>query len=232
MVKINHAMLLAAGFGTRMKPLSDTTPKPLIEIGGQPQIKYIYDTVTNAGIENIVVNAHHHKEQVVSYFADFKNTTVVVEDEILETGGGVLNELDNLGEAFVVSNTDSIVIDNNKNFINHMIENFTDDIDGLLLMVDKTGATNYTGSGDVDIDELGNITRNQNGQYVFCGVQILRKSAFEGVSSGNFSLNVIYDKLIGAGKLKAIVHTGDWYHISTPEDVEKVNKIYQQQGGL
>ena len=226
MVKVNSAMLLSAGFGTRMKPLSDTTPKPLIEIGGQAQIKYIYDTIVGAGIENIVVNTHHHSEQVISYFAGFKNTTVVVEDEILETGGGVLNAIDKLGDVFVVSNTDSIVIDNDKNFINYMIDNFTDDIDGLLLMVDKTQATNYTGSGDVDIDELGNITRNENGQYVFCGVQILRKSAFDGLEKGKFSLNVIYDKLIVAGKLKAIVHTGDWYHISTPDDVERVNKIY------
>ena len=225
MVKVNSAMLLSAGFGTRMKPLSDTTPKPLIEIGGQAQIKYIYDTVVGAGIENIVVNAHYHSQQVVEYFSDFKNTTVVVEDEILETGGGVLNAIDKLGDVFVASNTDSIVVDNNKNFINHMIDNFTDDIDGLLLVVDKSQATNYTGSGDLDIDDGGNIVRNENGQYVFCGVQILRKSAFDDLPQGKFSLNVIYDKLIVAGRLKGLVHTGDWYHISTPDDVERVNKI-------
>lgn len=231
MVKINHAMLLAAGFGTRMQPLSNATPKPLIEVGGKPQIRYIYDTIKSAGVENVVVNAHHLHEQVVEYFKPL-GATVIVEDEILETGGGVLNALDSLGDVFVVSNTDSIVIDNNQNFIKKMADNFTDDIDALLLMVDKTNATNYTGTGDVDIDENGNITRNKNGGYVFCGVQILRKSAFDGMVNGNFSLNVIYDKLVQAGRLKAMIHTGDWYHISTPEDVKKANDISVKNGGL
>ena len=136
MKKINNAILLGAGFGTRMMPLSKTVPKPLIEVCGQPQIKYIFDTVADSKINNIFVNAHYLSDKMVDYFKDL-DATLIVEDKALETGGGVKNLLDYLGDVFVVANTDSIVIPDKNNFINEMIQDFDDSIDGLLLVIEK-----------------------------------------------------------------------------------------------
>ena len=223
MKKINNAILLGAGFGTRMMPLSKTVPKPLIEVCGQPQIKYIFDTVADSKIKNIFVNAHYLSDKMVDYFKDL-DVTLIVEDKVLETGGGVKNILDHLGDVFVVANTDSIVIPDKNNFIDEMIQDFDDSVDGLLLVIEKEKANNYTGTGDLDIGENGNVIFNPNGKYVFCGVQILRKSCFDDTPDGAFSLRLIYDKLEQKNRLKALVHTGKWYHISTPEDVDAVNK--------
>ena len=223
MNKINSAILLGAGFGTRMKPLSNITPKPLIEVCGKPQIRYIFDTIVDAGIENIFVNTHYLSDKMADYFKDH-DATLIFENEALETGGGVKNALNHLGDIFVVANTDSIVISDKQNFINKMIQEFDDSMDGLLLLIDKEKASNYTGTGDLNIEENGNVIRNSNGKYVFCGVQILRKSCFYDTPDGAFSLNLIYDKLQKKGRLKTLIHTGNWYHISTPQDVDIVNK--------
>ena len=223
MKKINDAILLGAGFGTRMRPLSKTIPKPLIEVCGQPQIRYIFDTIVDSDIDNIFVNTHYLSDKMIDYFKDL-DATLIVEDKLLETGGGVKNILNYLDDIFVVANTDSIVVPNKYNFINEMIKEFDDSMDGLLLVIDKDKASNYTGTGDLDIGENGNVILDSNGKYVFCGVQILRKSCFDDTPDVAFSLNLIYNKLQKKGRLKTLIHTGKWYHISTPQDVDAVNK--------
>ena len=223
-------MLLSAGLGSRMTPLSDTCPKPLLHVGGRPQIDYMVDSFERAGIEKFVVNAWYLSEQVQKHFIDKENTVVLVEDERLETGGGVKNALSKccniLNDVFFVANTDSIIIDAHVSMA-RMLDMFDDTMDALLLVIPKSKATGYVGGGDFSIHSDSILARNTSGDYVFSGVQIVRRSLFEDTPNGSFSLNVVYNKALEKGRLKGFVHQGDWYHISTPSDVEKMNTLFE-----
>ena len=222
---IKSAMLLAAGIGSRMAPLTDTCPKPLLKVGKQSQIDYIVNSFSTAGVEKFIVNAWYLSEQVQEHFKGRENVTVIVESERLETGGGVRNALPYLSDVFFVANTDSVIMNADVSIL-HMQESFDETMDGLLLLVPKANATGYIGGGDFSIMKDGTLVRDSNGGYVFSGVQILRKHVFSNTQEGSFSLNVIYNKLLEQGRLKGTIHKGAWYHISTPNDVEKTNALF------
>jgi MurNAc alpha-1-phosphate uridylyltransferase len=134
---------------------------------------------------------------------------------------------DVFGDVFFASNTDSILL-NEQPYLQKMHDTFNDDVDVLLLVVHKDNAHGYVGGGDFSIDSDGYITRDTCGDYVFCGVQVLRKSAFDATPYGAFSLNILYDMAIKNNRAKAVVYNDDWYHISTPVDVEKTTDIFQR----
>ncbi len=228
MKTIKKAMLLSAGFGKRMLPLTKKTPKPLIRVNQIAQIDYIVDGFLKAGINDFIVNTHYLGVKIKNHFKNHHlllnsgQVKIISEDEILETGGGVLNAIDFLDHVFFVSNTDSIISDVDKS-ICRMIGIFDSTMDGLLLLVPKTRAIGYLGGGDFSINKSGILSRDKSGDYVFCGLQILRKSVFSQEQKRSFSLNIIYDKLLKKGRLKAYVHTGQWHHISIPSDVKRAN---------
>lgn len=228
MITLSHGMVLAAGLGLRMRPLTATTAKPLLLLHGRSLLDRALDRLEEAGIGQAVVNAHWHAEQVASAVADRAAPRIRVqrEDPLLETGGGVARALPLLGDgAFVVANGDSVWLDGPRPALARLAAAFDPgEMDGLLLLMRSAQVEGEVGRGDFLLDPLGRLRRPKERElapYVFTGVQILAPRLFEGVSAGAFSLNLLYDRAIEAGRLFALVHDGVWFHLSTPEDLER-----------
>jgi len=217
------AMVLAAGLGTRMRPISQTVPKPLIEIGGRTLLDHAIDRLAMAGVERVVVNVHYKAEMVIERLAarDHPRIEISAEKELLETGGGVAQALPLLGEAFFVVNADVLWLDGKDYALTRLAAAFDPArMDLVLLLQRTTNAIGYEGNGDYFLDPLGNPRRRGEREiapYIFTGVQLLHRRLFDGVGERRFSLARLYDRAQEAGRLHAIVHDGEWYHVGTPE---------------
>jgi MurNAc alpha-1-phosphate uridylyltransferase len=217
------AMVLAAGLGLRMRPITERLPKPLIPLGGRTLLDHAIDRLAFAGVERVVVNAHYKAEMVAAHVAQRRAPPQVVlsrESELLETGGGVLQALPQLGDFFYVVNGDVFWLDGRTAALRRLAGAFDPArYDAVLLLQRTVRALGYDGQGDFIVDALGNVRRRGEREiapHLFAGVQILHKRLFAGAKPGKFSLNPLYDRAIAAGRLTAIVHDGEWYHIGTP----------------
>lgn len=222
MTDITHAMVLAAGRGTRMRHLSRTRPKPLIALAGRTLIDGVLDHLRAADIARIVVNTHHKGEMIGAHLAGRPEIALSPEAELLETGGGVRNALPLLGPApFFVVNCDAVWMDGPIPALRRLRDNWDGaSMDALLLMQPMTAVFGDAGQGDYFLDPLGRAARRAGhavAPYLFAGVQILHPRLFEGAPDGAFSLNILYDRAEAAGRLSGIVHDGAWYHVGTPE---------------
>ncbi len=220
------AMVLAAGLGTRMRPISDTMPKPLVEIAGQTLLDHAIDRLALVGVELVVVNVHHKAEMVIARLAarDHPRIEISKEDELLETGGGVARALPLLGECFFVVNGDVLWLDGKEHALSRLAAAFDPArMDAVLLFQRTTNAVGYEGSGDYFLDSLGVPRRRGEREiapFLFSGVQLLHRRLFDGIAERRFSLNLLYDRAERAGRLTAIVHDGEWYHIGTPDGLD------------
>jgi N-acetyl-alpha-D-muramate 1-phosphate uridylyltransferase len=216
-------MVLAAGLGTRMRPISETMPKPLLELAGRTLLDHAIDRLALAGIERVVVNVHYKPEMITERLAARRQPKIEIshEEELLETGGGVLKALPLLDEAFFVVNSDVLWLDGKDYALTRLASAFDPErMDAVLLLQRTTSAIGYEGRGDYFLDSLGNPRRRAEQEiapYIFTGVQLLHRRAFDAVGDKRFSLNRIYDKANRAGRLHAIVHDGEWYHVGTPD---------------
>ncbi len=217
------AMVLAAGLGTRLRPVTDTTPKPLIELGGRTLLDHAIDRLALVGVERIVVNAHYKAEQIEAALAGRSHPRLELsrEEELLETGGGVARALPRLGETFFVVNSDVFWLDGRDYALARLAAAFDPEtIDGVLLFHRTATAVGYEGSGDYFLDALGTPRRRGEREiapYLFAGIQLLHRRAFDGIAEPHFSLNLVYRRAEAAGRLRAILHDGEWYHVGTPE---------------
>lgn len=228
MIHLTHGMVLAAGLGLRMRPLTETTAKPLLMLDGRSLLDRALDRLEQAGVEQAVVNAHWHADQVAEAVARRERPRIALrhEEELLETGGGVTRALPLLGPGpFAVLNGDSVALDGPTPALARMAASFDPAVmDGLLLVVRTAQVDGEVGRGDFHLDPLGRIRRPKElelSPYIFSGVQILAPALFEGAPTGRFSLNRLYDRAIEAGRLYALVHDGIWFHLSTPGDLER-----------
>jgi len=216
------AMILAAGRGTRMRPISDAVPKPLIEIAGRTLLDHAIDRLELAGVEHIVVNAHYKAAMVTAQLAKRRHPRIDVseESELLDTGGGVKRALPLLGDAFFVVNGDVLWLDGREYALTRLSRAFdARRMDGALLLQRTVSAVGYEGSGDYFLDALGTPRRRGEGEvapYIFTGIQLLHRRLFDGVGEPAFSLNLVHGRAERAGRLQAIVHDGEWYHVGTP----------------
>jgi MurNAc alpha-1-phosphate uridylyltransferase len=216
-------MVLAAGLGTRMRPISQTLPKPLIELGGQTLLDHAIDRLALAGVERVVVNVHYKPEMITERLAARRQPKIEIshEEELLETGGGVLKALPRLGEVFFVVNSDVLWLDGKDYALARLAGAFDPErMDAVLLLQRTTSAIGYEGRGDYFLDSLGTPRRRTEQEiapYIFTGVQLLHRRAFDGIADKRFSLNRVYDRADAAGRLHAIVHDGEWYHVGTPD---------------
>jgi N-acetyl-alpha-D-muramate 1-phosphate uridylyltransferase len=223
---VRSAMVLAAGLGTRMRPISETLPKPLVEIGGQTLLDHAIDRLALVGVERVVVNVHYKAEMVIARLAarDHPQIEISHEDELLETGGGVARALPLLDEYFFVVNSDVLWLDGKDHALARLAAAFDPArIDAALLLQRTVAAVGYEGSGDYFLDSLGVPRRRGEREIapcIFSGVQLLHRRLFDGITERRFSLNILYDRAERAGRLHAIVHDGEWYHIGTPEGLE------------
>jgi MurNAc alpha-1-phosphate uridylyltransferase len=220
------AMVLAAGLGTRMRPISDALPKPLIEIAGRTLIDHAIDRLALVGVEQVVVNVHYKAAMVIAQLAgrDHPKIEISQEDELLETGGGVARALPLLGDCFFVVNGDVLWLDGAEPALSRLAAQFdAARMDAVLLFQRTTNAVGYEGSGDYFLDPLGVPRRRGEREiapFLFGGVQLLHKRLFDGIAERRFSLNLIYGRAERAGRLAAIVHDGEWYHIGTPDGLD------------
>ncbi len=201
------AMVLAAGLGTRMRPISDTVPKPLVEIGGRTLLDHAIDRLALVGVERVVVNVHYKAAMVTARLAarDHPHIEISTEDELLETGGGVAHALPLLGECFFVVNSDVLWLDGKDHALARLAAAFDPArMDAVLLLQRTVTAVGYEGSGDYFLDPLGVPRRRGEREiapYIFSGVQLLHRRLFDGIAERRFSLNLVYDRAERPGRL-------------------------------
>jgi MurNAc alpha-1-phosphate uridylyltransferase len=224
-----RAMVLAAGKGLRLRPITLSRPKPLVEVGGQTMLDGALDRLAEAGVAEAVVNAHHLGHMIEAHLKGRARPRIHLshEEALLETGGGVKKALPLLGEEpFFVVNGDILWRDGKVPALRRLAEAWDGAVmDALLLMQSTASAIGYEGSGDFVMDQLGRLRRrkeNEVAPFLFAGLQILAPALFEGTPDGPFSLNLIYDRALAAGRLYGLRHDGTWYHVGTPEDLQRV----------
>lgn len=218
------AMIFAAGFGTRMAPLTDTRPKPMLALGGRPMIDYCIAMIRAAGDFGIVVNTHYLAEQIETHLAGVPKLQCTREEpEILETGGGLRNALPLLGQAPVIT-ANSDVIWSGPNPVNQLLAAWQPDrMDGLMAMVPMAEARGYTGSGDFFLEPDGRLRRKgeaTTAPFIYGGVQIIKTDGLADFSEDSFSVSQLWDRMIAAGRLFGLVHQGGWTDIGHPAGLQ------------
>lgn len=216
-----NAMVLAAGLGLRMRPITLTLPKPLVPVAGRTMLDRVLDHLDLVGAGRKVVNLHWLGETIRSHLDGRQDIVFSPEPELLETGGGVAKALPLLGtEPFFVCNADIVWTNGAEPALKRLARAFDPTrMDGLLLLQPVETAFGYDGKGDFHLGADSRLTRRRQGEttpLMFAGVQILHPRLFEAHPGGAFSLNLLYDQAIAAGRLFGLVHDGGWYHIGTP----------------
>jgi MurNAc alpha-1-phosphate uridylyltransferase len=232
MSDIKRAMILAAGLGTRMAPLTLDTPKPLIKLNGKPLIDYCIDRFVQNGINFIVVNVHYLADQIIAHIqqrqAREKNVEFVISDErdaILESGGGIARALPHFnGEPFFTYNSDSLWVEGMGSAIGRLRARWNpESMDSLMLLAPCTTSIGYEERGDFQMDPWGVLKRRPEmnlAPFVWTGVQILHPRLFDGAPTGRFSINPLWDKAIQKGRLYGVRLDGVWIHVGTPQGLE------------
>lgn len=223
---ISRAMVLAAGLGKRMRPLTDDRPKPLVQLAGRTLLDRALDNLAAGGITRFVVNSHYKGEMIAAHLVNRADIVLSPEEILLETGGGVKAALAHLGDdAFFVVNSDAVWRDGAESTVARMASRWDDDtMDALLLLVPMTAIEGNMGNhpGDYHLEADGRARRRVQGEtapFLFGGIQILHPRLFEGAPDGPFSLNILYDRAQQAGRLHGLRHDGEWYHVGTPEEL-------------
>ena len=224
MTRIRRAMVLAAGLGTRLRPLTDRLPKPLVTVAGETLIDRILDRLAEAGVEEVVVNLHHKADQLSDHLARRSGPRIIEshEESLLETGGGVRRALPLLGgDPFFVVNGDVLWRNGRRSALERLATAWDDRrMDALLLLQRTVSAVGYDGHGDFMLTQDGMVRRPKPGEvppYIFAGVQILHPRLFADAPAEPFSLTRLYFAAAEAGRLGGILHDGEWYHVGTLE---------------
>jgi N-acetyl-alpha-D-muramate 1-phosphate uridylyltransferase len=228
---VRRAIVLSAGLGLRMRPLTEARPKALIELAGRPLIDYALDHLDAAGVETAVVNVHWLGDQIVKHLADRTRPRIVIshEPELLDTGGGVVKALPELGaEPFFAVNSDMLWLDGTLPALARLAHTWRDDaMDALLLLQRTVSAVGYDGAGDFFADQLGQLTFRKLGEvapYVYAGVQLLHPRLLRDAPAGAFSLTRMFHRAEADGRLFGVVHDGLWFHVGTPADLTEAQR--------
>jgi len=224
-----RAMVMAAGLGTRMRPLTNDRPKPLVEVAGKTLIDHAIDRLVDAGVKLIVVNAHYKADMLKEHLAKRKDVEIRISeenDELLGTGGGILKALPNFeGESFFVLNSDSIWVEGMGRALDRMKARWNpDEMDALLLMASMVTAMGFEGTGDFQMDANGLLSRaleKRLSPFAYPGVQIVHPRLFDAAKETSFSTNRMWDIAIEKGRLYGIRLDGVWMHVGTPEAVRE-----------
>lgn len=228
----NTAMILAAGLGTRMRPLTLRKPKPLCEVGGRTMLNHALDKLVAAGIKRAVVNVFYLPEQIEAHVEDRRDIEIIIsrETELLDTGGGIKNALHYFGnQPFFALNADLPWMDGDRPSLMCMAEMWdTTKMDTLLLLMPTKKARGFAATGDFAMKKDGSVWRKNlppPRPYVWISAQILKPELFTSESSKIFSNNKIWDKAETQHRLYGIEHNGTCYHVGTPEDLEAANAL-------
>jgi MurNAc alpha-1-phosphate uridylyltransferase len=225
---IDRAMVLAAGLGTRMRPLTDTLPKPLVKVAGKALIDHVLDRLGDAGVAQAVVNVHHKADQIEAHLKDRTRPHIVISDErveLLDTGGGVVKALPHLGHApFFHMNSDTLWIEAVTPNLKRLAAQFdAARMDILLSLASTTSSIGYEGRGDFTMTPDGRLSRRPEREvapFVYAGAAVLHPAIFVNAPQGAFSLNQLFDRAAGAGRLYGSRLEGTWMHVGTPEAIK------------
>ncbi len=220
-------MVLAAGLGTRMGPLTDRMPKPLVQVAGKALLDHVLDRLAEQNVERAVVNVHHFAEQMISHLAARTRPQIVISDErglLLGTGGGVRKALPELGAApFYHLNADTIWIDGVKPNLLRLAEAFdASAMDAVLLLAPTAGSIGYAGRGDFAMATDGTLrarAEREVAPFVYAGAAILSPALFAGAPQGEFSLTTLFERAAASGRLCGLRLEGLWMHVGTPEAI-------------
>ena len=218
------AMIMAAGLGLRMRPLTLTIPKPLIKVAGKALIDYGVEKLKAAGVTRIVVNKHYLPDQIAAWAKAQSGVAVITSDEseaVLETGGGIMRALPLLGpEPFFVLNSDCFWTDTGTPALQRLTEAWdAEKMDCLLLLCDPSHTTGFKGGCDFVIEPDGRLKRQTKNALIYIGAYIVHPRLFADAPSGAFSMNVLWNRAIETGRLFGIEHQGHWFDVGTPEGI-------------
>ncbi|MFC7537497.1 nucleotidyltransferase family protein [Sphingomonas sp. GCM10030256] len=219
------AMVMAAGLGKRMRPLTATRPKPLVEVAGKALLDHVLDRLRVAGVERVVVNVHYLADALEAHLRNHvQGLEVAVSDErdlLLETGGGLKRALPLIDcDPFLAVNSDNFWVDGPTDTLKLLASHWdAERMDALLLLVPHARAGNHSGQGDFHMDRDGRLrrrTRSKVAPFVFTGIQIMAKSMLDGAPDGPFSTNLLWDRAIEGGRCFGVVHQGLWFDVGSP----------------
>ncbi|HEX8667721.1 MAG TPA: nucleotidyltransferase family protein [Allosphingosinicella sp.] len=229
------AMVMAAGLGKRMRPLTATRPKPLVEVAGKPLLDHCLERLRGAGVRKAVVNVHYLPDSLEAHLKHrSQGLEIAVSDEreqLLETGGGLVKALPLIdADPFLVVNSDNLWIDGPVDSLRLLAAAWDDArMDALLLLVPLSRAYCHLGQGDFHMSASGTLRRRRPGSvapFVYTGIQMVSKRLFEGdMPSGPFSTNILWDRAIEKGRLFGAVHQGLWFDIGAPPNIRKAEEI-------
>ena len=231
-LKIQKAMVLAAGLGQRMRPLTDDRPKPLVEVAEKPLIDYTLDRLSSAGVEEAIVNVHYLADLLEAHLEGRRAPQIKISDErdqLMDTGGGMKKAAALLGDdPIFYANTDAILINGMSDPYRRLMRAWRDDeMDALLLMASTCSASGYDGLGDFMMDPAGRLTRRKEktiAPFVWSGVQIIHPRLLADTPDEPFSTNLLWNKAAEAGRLYGISHDGFWMHVGSPDGLEEAEK--------
>lgn len=227
-------MVLAAGLGRRMRPITATLPKPLVKVGGKALIDHALDRLAEARVEAAVVNIHHFADRMASHLAQRNQPRVVISDErdrLLETGGGVVRALPLLGAGpFYLLNSDSFWIEGPASNLAALAASWDPRrMDAVLMLAPTAAAIGYDGPGDFFMDATGRVTPRGDrdlAPLVYTGVAIVNPAAmFADAPDGPFSLDILIDRVSEAGRLFGTRLDGTWFHVGTPAAIDEAERI-------
>jgi MurNAc alpha-1-phosphate uridylyltransferase len=228
------AMVMAAGLGKRMRPLTETRPKPLVEVAGKALLDHCLDRLRAAGVRKAVVNAHYLADALEGHLARVSGIEIAISDEreqLLETGGGLVKAAPLIdADPFLVVNSDNLWVDGPVDSLRLLAANWDDaKMDALLLLVPLARAYCHKGQGDFHMSAVGQLRRRKPGAvapFVFTGIQIVSKRLLEAEHpAGPFSTNIFWDRAIAEGRLYGVGHQGLWFDIGAPENIGKAEEI-------
>ena len=230
----HKAMVLAAGLGVRMRPLTDHMPKPLVSVAGQPLLDHVLYKLARAGVSEAVVNVHYLGDQIIDHVRTRSRPRIIISDErdeVLGTGGAVVKALPLLGDApFFHVNADTLWIDGVRSNLARLAEAFDpDSMDILLLMAPTTSSIGYGGRGDYSMLPDGALRKRREHQvvpFVYAGVAIMSPAIFAGAPAGEFSLTRLFDRANEQERLFGLRLDGVWMHVGTPDAVQAAEEAF------
>jgi N-acetyl-alpha-D-muramate 1-phosphate uridylyltransferase len=228
-----NAMVFAAGLGARMRPITETMPKPLVKIGGKTLIDHTLDRFAQAGLKTVVVNVHHHADQLEAHLAKRKPPPkIIISDErkkLLDQGGGIRKALPHLGKApFFIANTDSFWVEGPRSNLSRLAVSWNPDrMDILLLVAAMTNSVGVDWAGDFTMDAAGRLTPREERRvapFVYSGVGIIKPELFRDANEDVFRLAPYFHKAAEAGRLYGLRLDGLWFHVGTPQAIQDVER--------
>lgn len=229
------AMVMAAGLGKRMRPLTASQPKPLVRVAGKPLIDHTLDRLVEAGVTRAVVNVHYLADVLISHLEARQKPEILISDErtmLLETGGGMVHAKNLLPDPFFCLNADNIWLDGPRDAFHDLSSRWNpDEMDALLLMVPHARAMNFRGKGDFHMDSLGRLTRRRSGRiapFIYTGIQIVSHRLLRDAPESPFGTMKLWQRAIEEGRLYGTSFTGQWFEVGTPQSIRPTQEALQR----